>query len=440
MNYPVLALAHHRLGHAAEARHWLEKSKQEWRRLSPLLRSSGSLTVLPHAPPHWWRSNAWHDWPTFEVLFREASLVIAGSVPVEDAFDHSHRSLIYSRLGKLEKAEAEWQTAVKMAPREPMIWLTRARQFIESKHSKEAEAALATAAEFASNDPHVWKERGRLFFELGRTDKAAADFGKALKLLGNQELSDEPIISEADKLFNRLELTAFIEQNPEDMVRRRKRGERYARHWRWQEAAADYKMALERNPPGDAVRWLDAAPALAVGDPESYRWMCREMKKRFGNTQDHTTAERIAKASLLLPELTKEVQWACTLADRAVERGKDHRFLPYYLLCKGLADYRRENYRAAIEGIDPLVTVFANDTSLLSLCHLVLALAYHRQNDAKAARHHLAQAGKLLDQHLPDPARSPASVPQFNHDLLIAWLLRREAKELIEGKKAEPNK
>jgi hypothetical protein len=73
-------------------------------------------------------------------------------------------------------------------------------------------------------------------------------------------------------------------------------------------------------------------------------------------------------------------------------------------------------------------------------CHLVLALAYHRLKDAKAARHHLTQGAKLLDQHLPDPARSPTSVSQFDHDLLIAWLLHREAMELIEGKKAEPNK
>jgi hypothetical protein len=130
------------------------------------------------------------------------------------------------------------------------------------------------------------------------------------------------------------------------------------------------------------------------------------------------------------------VQWACTLADQAVERGKGHNFFPYFLLCKGLADYRRENSRAAIEGIDPLVTVFAEDPSMLALCHLVLAMAHHRQKDAKAARQHLAQGVKLLDQHLPDPAHSSTFLAQYNHDSLIAWLLHREAQMLIEGKTA----
>src|SRR5205085_2885245 len=62
MNYPLLAMAHHRLGHAAEARGWLDKSRTEWNRLSPLRRSLASATVLPdaHRGTYWYDN--WHDW------------------------------------------------------------------------------------------------------------------------------------------------------------------------------------------------------------------------------------------------------------------------------------------------------------------------------------------------------------------------------------------
>jgi tetratricopeptide (TPR) repeat protein len=125
-NWPVLAMAHQRLGHTALARQWLDKSTAEWRRLSPLARSVGDTTVVPSS-----FGLIWFDWPMFEILLREASLLIAGAPPVEDAFNHAHQSLLYSRLGDREKAESEWQEAVKIAPRDPALWLGRARAFAE---------------------------------------------------------------------------------------------------------------------------------------------------------------------------------------------------------------------------------------------------------------------------------------------------------------------
>ena len=103
LSWPVLAMAHHRLGNAAVARLWLEKSTREWRRLSPLMHKPSSATVLP-APATIWQTR-WHDWPIFEILLREASVLITGKPPVEEGYDHAHRSLMYSRLDESEKAE-----------------------------------------------------------------------------------------------------------------------------------------------------------------------------------------------------------------------------------------------------------------------------------------------------------------------------------------------
>jgi hypothetical protein len=68
-------------------------------------------------------------------------------------------------------------------------------------------------------------------------------------------------------------------------------------------------------------------------------------------------------------------------------------------------------------------------------------MAVHQQGNEKAARDHLTRADKLLKEYLLDPVRLP--IPKnsrYNHDWLIAWLLHREAQELIDGKKTELNK
>jgi tetratricopeptide (TPR) repeat protein len=184
------------------------------------------------------------------------------------------------------------------------------------------------------------------------------------------------------------------------------------------------------------------APVLALGDPEGYRRLCHEMLKRFGETQDAPTVDRTAKACLLLPEFPKEMERACELADRAVALGKNDQLAPWFIFGKGLADYRRGNYRAAIEELDAYLSKAPVVTPELTTCyHLVLAMALHQQGDEKAARDHLTRADKLLKEYLLDPVRLPLPKnSRYNQDWLITWLLHREAQELIDGKKTESNK
>jgi tetratricopeptide (TPR) repeat protein len=300
-------------------------------------------------------------------------------------------------------------------------------------------------------------ERGRNYFALGQIDKATAEFRKAVDLLNDRALEPlasppEPATSEADKLLARLaddallpKLTAAIERNSDDMARRWSRGEWYARHRRWKEAAADFQFALQRQPresrsEHDAWSWHHAAPTLvAAGDREGYRRLCREMLERFGNTQDPIAAERIALACLLLPASGKDMDLACQLADRSVALRKKGSDDSVSVLCKGLADYRRENYRAAAEALDPLASRTGDTVS--AICHLILTMACYRQGDAKAAREHQTKAAKLLDPYVSDPARFPHDPGfRYRHDGLIALLLHREAQTLIEGAKDESKK
>jgi hypothetical protein len=96
---------------------------------------------------------------------------------------------------------------------------------------------------------------------------------------------------------------------------------------------------------------------------------------------------------------------------------------------------------AAKKELDANRLAILSRPDLSACCHAVLAMARHRQGDAKAARDHLTKASNLLDQHVPDPDFFPVDWEfSYDHDWLISWLLQREAQTLIEGNKGEPKK
>src|SRR5262249_773471 len=84
-NWPILPMAHHRLGHATEARKWLEQANRELHERSPLARSIDVAIVFPlheSNPPiglkYWQEQGSWHDWLIFQHLLTEANTLILG--------------------------------------------------------------------------------------------------------------------------------------------------------------------------------------------------------------------------------------------------------------------------------------------------------------------------------------------------------------------------
>src|SRR5581483_8033043 len=106
------------------------------------------------------------------------------------------------------------------------------------------------------------------------------------------------------------------------------------------------------------------------------------------------------------------------LADRAVVLGRNHQWELYFIFCKGLADYRKGNFRAVIERLEALLPKVGTGTpSWTTEIHLILAMALDQQGDKEAARQHLTRAVKLLDEYLIDPVRVPIlRNARHNHD------------------------
>ncbi len=441
-----LALAHHRLGHARQARQWLDRAELWYDKAirDALLSPRGSATL-----------HNWAVWPSFVILRREARKLLLGTEVPDDPRLRQLAERTRDWIKNLDPATADYDLAIRLRPGQAGLRLARGARLAELERNKQAEADLTLAVERLADDPEAWKERGRLYVQMGQTDKAVADFRKAIELLGEKAQLSDPGASEADRLFAKLfdesvltTLTAAVQDNPEDMDRRRARGEWYARHRRWKEAAADFKFALQQDPPARSLRWLHVAPALAAaGDLEGYRWLCRELRKRFGDSQDPYTCDHLAKVHSLLPGPDKDIEWAAQLTKRATTLGKNEPWAPYMLLCKSLADYRRGKYRAASEELDGILRRIASrhevegmsfrilfQQDLSACCHVLLAMTLFKEGNAKAAREHFEQATKLLARYVREAALFPAySDKTYSHDWLIVWLLHREARKLIEG-------
>jgi tetratricopeptide (TPR) repeat protein len=179
INYPVLAMAHHRLGKHTEANRYLLLCK-EWGQRSPLQGQVNSLAVIPAAhQPHP------HDWMLFDALYREASLLITKSPPFEDIYGQVHRGWLYAKLGESKKAEAELQAAAAVPLKDSSLVVARARVFIQIGQHARAEADFNKAVALSPKKARPWIERARYCAERGRDKQAEADYTRAAAVTDN---------------------------------------------------------------------------------------------------------------------------------------------------------------------------------------------------------------------------------------------------------------
>src|SRR5262249_51372145 len=100
-----------------------------------------------------------------------------------------------------------------------------------------------------------------------------------------------------------------------------------------------------------------------------------------------------------LPDLGQALQ----LADRAVTGTEQHVGYPWFLLARGMADYRAGHFESALERLAKTLSLVgephsANSRCLAGTAHAFLAMAYHRLDQALEARQALARAAALRQQ------------------------------------------
>jgi serine/threonine protein kinase/Flp pilus assembly protein TadD len=162
LSYPVLAMAYHRQGRAAEAREALGEAARVLDQWTGERYQSGEDWVIDQGAAAVWPV-IWWDWLECELLYCEASVLIAGSPPPDDARLHALRARAFAGLRWPERAAAEYDAALKLSPQDPQIRVEAYRnqgyRCVFLGRWKEAAAEFARATELQPEDAHLWRCR-----------------------------------------------------------------------------------------------------------------------------------------------------------------------------------------------------------------------------------------------------------------------------------------
>jgi serine/threonine-protein kinase len=188
---------------------------------------------------------------------------------------------------------------------------------------------------------------------------------------------------------------------------------------RMEEVRAAWAAAVAAEPPEHEAWDGYAELCLFLGNEGEYRRVRRALLARFGGAGAQV-AERTGRACLLAPGSPEEIAQAAALVDRALSADKKEYpewAYPYFLVAKGLADYRSGRFADS-------ANLMRGEASkvLIPAPQLVLAMDLYRLGRGDEAR--AALAGAVLNY---DWRSSEAD----NREVWMYHALRREAERML---------
>ena len=214
-----------------------------------------------------------------------------------------------------------------------------------------------------------------------------------------------------------------------------------ARLAQWQSAAASLTRAVELN--ADREVWWYQLGALLVtaNDLPAYRRHCQAALEHFARPENLTASERVARLALLLPSQGRQLETASRLADEAAAIDYADKGLVWRQLAKGLAEYRRAHFDEAISWVRKARISCARtdlpgwgherERNVAVMTFSLEAMSEYQRDRSSEARACLEQGARRTQ---PDGAmREAGDSGRDWADWLTARILRKEAKELIEG-------
>jgi hypothetical protein len=204
----------------------------------------------------------------------------------------------------------------------------------------------------------------------------------------------------------------------------------HAHREQWSSAVRNYTKVVELRPTDHEAYHFLAPLLVQTGDLEAYRRHCERILRQFAGTSNPVVAERMAKDCLFVPRSPSDSSAVEKLVETAVAAGPSHQYWPYFQFVKGLAEYRQGRFASAAEWLQKVLSR-TNDTYRTVQAHMMLAMAQHQLKQTEQARVTLAKGLELAETRFPKPGK--ASLDEQWHDWIIAHVLMREAKALIEG-------
>lgn len=260
-------------------------------------------------------------------------------------------------------------------------------------------------------------------FAVGQTQSARARHDSDFEALrGRKDFQELLATGEANALAD---LTRAIEKKSKDATAYVARGVFLGQAGRLPEALTDFDKATELDPK-NLTAWYGAATvSLSVGDMERYRRVCAQLLERADKRGDVQAADSGAKAAGLAPASVSDFALVERLAERCVTGTEEHRFRRWFVLTKGLTEYRAGRHAQAVEWLGRFAPR-ADGAHWDATGFAALAMANHRLGKAAAARASLDAARALVTKKRADPMGNDAW-----RDWLHAEILYREAEQVI---------
>jgi tetratricopeptide (TPR) repeat protein len=336
----------------------------------------------------------------------------------------ARRARAYDRANLWNRAAEDFDRAARLAPDDAALLLEAGRAFAKHDQPDRAADYFVKAAAAAPEDADVWLDTARELTRMGHWGAAAKHYLRALDLQ-----PDDPGIA-APRATTSLELAhdpqvsdRAAKLRPNDPLLWSGRARYHVERGEWKEAADDFARAVELADPNERSYEL-AAVLLILGDEAGYRKAVARLVERAGGTDDPFLAYVLARASAVSPKSGIDPARAVAWGERAVAGRAEG----WYLHALGLALYRKGDYEAALARLNESMK-----TDWVPVLNwLALAMVHHRLGHRGVARKYLAEATDFMDKR---PAGKPFTAAQLSTDVEEALLLRREADELILGKK-----
>jgi eukaryotic-like serine/threonine-protein kinase len=288
----------------------------------------------------------------------------------------------------------------------------KGRRCLQDNSLPAAVAAFEEAITLVPAYPWSHYDLGTALYRQGKVSEAVASCEKALDLDPNHI---------GERIGQNAHSTVIVFLAP-----------LYAQLGHWEKAAGTFDRATDLEPTNRDRAMYAAALHAAAGNLAGYRRTCAQMVKQFGEATDAQTAERTAKACLLMPDVLSadDFDRVQRLAERAVTGTEKHGYYGYFAMAKGLADYRAGRYAEAIKWMQ-LATPNVNGTHWDATKFAVIAMAQHGLGHADEAAAALASAEAILTK-MPDPVKGQLFRADDWHDWVHAQVLCREAEALLK--------
>ena len=263
------------------------------------------------------------------------------------------------------------------------------------------------------------------YAKTGDPEKATDSFRRAVQVHRASKSTLIPMhVTELNE-FRKEAAALLAVGTPEEVFGR---ADELARLGEWQKAAAEFARAVELFPDDHWQWYRSACLQYQAGDHDAYQRHCGEMLERFGDTGDPFIAERTAKICLLAANAKQLGGRPKDLASRAADQQPNN---AWFLLARGLAEYRDENFSEAVNWLQRAERAQSNNVYCDSLILLCLAMSHHRSGEGDDAREKLDSAVRLMDEQLP--RLDAGALDTAWHDWLICQIVRREAEALVRG-------